>query len=129
MNANALASLIAGLDRPLAADFSAIEPVACPCGQAKRGLIDERNGLCSIHEVTISENSKTHYHKEHAEVYYALEGRGQLEIEGRIRPFEPGQAILIPPRVRHRPVVEEGEKLKILNFVIPPFDPEDERFD
>jgi hypothetical protein len=31
--------------------------------------------------------------------------------------------------VRHRAVVEAGARMKILNIVIPPFDPADEWFD
>ena len=37
----------------------------------------------------------------------------------------PGSAVLIPPGVRHRAV----GKMRILNVVVPPFDPADEWFD
>jgi hypothetical protein len=46
---------------PLIADFAAIAGVPCPCGQARRGLMDGSNQLLSVHETEISENAQTHY--------------------------------------------------------------------
>lgn len=114
---------------PLIADFSAIVPKPCPCGEARRGFMDPANGLLSVHETVISENARTHYHREHTETYYFLEGSGHLELDGELRPVHPGMAVLIPPGIRHRAVVAPGGRMKILNIVIPPFDEADEWFD
>lgn len=114
---------------PILADFATVPPVACPCGAAQRALMVEGNGLCSLHRVTISENARTHYHREHTEVYYLLEGEGHIELDGELHAVRPGMSVLIPPGVRHRAVVESGRAMVILNLVMPPFDPEDEWFD
>ncbi len=114
---------------PLIADFSAIAAIPCPCGSARRGLMDTSNELMSVHETEISANARTHYHREHTETYYFLEGTGFMELDGERRAVRPGMAVLIPPGVRHRAVVAPGERMKILNIVIPPFDAADEWFD
>jgi hypothetical protein len=40
-----------------------IEPVPCPCGQAKRAFMDEPDRSASMHITEIHHDSKTHYHK------------------------------------------------------------------
>jgi quercetin dioxygenase-like cupin family protein len=54
-----------------------------------------------------------------------LEGEGWLELDGERIPVKPLSAITIRPGCRHRAV----GKMKVLNFVVPAFDPEDEWFD
>ncbi len=108
------------------ANFANIPGVPCPCGSAQRAFAE--SNTCTLHTVTISKDAQTHYHKNHTEVYYFLEGTGQMELNGELYPVHPGMTIFIPPGVRHRAVVE-NEPMKILNFVMPPFDPEDEYFD
>ena len=107
-------------------DFAEIPGVPCPCGSAQRAFAE--SGVCTLHTVTISADAETHYHKSHTEVYYFLEGRGEMELDGVRKPVHPGMSIFIPTGVRHRAVVGD-EPMRILNFVIPPFDPEDEWFD
>lgn len=107
-------------------DFADIPGVPCPCGTAQRAYAD--SGVCTLHTVTISADAETHYHKSHTEVYYFLEGRGEMELDGVRQPVHPGMSIFIPTGVRHRAIVGD-EPMRILNFVIPPFDPEDEWFD
>ena len=115
--------------KPIFADFDNIPGVPCPCGTAQRGLFQEDNPLCSLHLTEIDSNARTHYHKEHTEVYYFLEGTAELELDGETHPVKPGMAVLIPPGIRHRAVVAPDKPIKIINFVMPPFDPEDEWFD
>ena len=87
------------------------------------------NDTCSLHRVTISSNARTHFHRDHTEVYYFLEGEGHIELDGKLHAARPGMSVLIPPGVRHRAVVAAGERMVILNYVTPPFDPADEWFD
>ena len=124
-----LESLVTSITDPIVANFTEIDPVKCPCGQARRGLAESGNPLCSVHVVEISKNARKHYHKNHIEIYYGLEGSGALEIDDTLQPLAPGKAILIPTGVRHKAVVQDDKPLNILNIVIPPFDPEDEHFD
>ncbi len=116
-----------GTALPVVADYSAIEPVRCPCGWSRRAFADVPNAPASVHRVEIEIDAQTHYHREHAEIYYILECNdgAAIELDGERRPVGPGHAVLIPPGVRHRAV----GRMTLLNVVVPPFDPADEWFD
>ena len=79
----------------------------------------------SVHLTEISVDARTHYHKRLTETYIVLEGQGFLELDGERVALQPLTAVTIRPGCRHRAV----GNLKILNLVVPPFDPEDEWFD
>lgn len=102
--------------------ISQIKPTACPCGQSFRIITGEDHGSASFHVVEIDGTAQKHYHEHHTEYYYCLEGSGQIELDDELVPFEPGTCVMIPPGTRH---AARG-KLKIINVVIPPFDPADE---
>lgn len=107
------------------AKFDEIDAVKCPCGFAKRAFALPDNNTATAHVVDIQEDSKVHYHKKLTEIYVVLEGVGEMELDGEIVPVEPMTAIFIKPGCRHRAI----GKMRILNVVIPPFEPEDEWFD
>lgn len=106
-------------------DVNAVEPVSCPCGLARRAFTDDPEQTCSLHVVEISKNAQTHYHKRMTEVYYILEGSGQMELNGERFDVSQGMSILIKPGCRHRAI----GKMKIINVPVPAFDPSDEWFD
>jgi len=99
-----------------------VPPVPCPCGQSIRAITGGDNDLASIHVVTISRDSRLHYHKELTEFYYVLEGEGQMQLNDDLIKLEPYTLVMIKPMTRH---VARGN-LKILNIVVPPFKEEDE---
>jgi mannose-6-phosphate isomerase-like protein (cupin superfamily) len=109
------------------ADLAALAAVRCPCGWARRAFGDVAGAPASLHLVEIEDDARAHYHRAHTEVYYVLEcGEGAaVELGGERVPVRPGVAVMIPPGVRHRAV----GRMKILNFVVPPFDPADEWFE
>jgi len=109
----------------LIAALDAVEPVTCPCGKARRAFAHFPNSAASIHQVDISIDARSHYHKKMTEIYYVLQGEGYLELDGEKVPVRPGTAVQIRPGTRHR----AAGKLKILNICIPPFDPADEYLD
>lgn len=102
-----------------------LPPVACPCGTTRRAFVDDPDRVASLHVVDISVDARTHYHKQLTEIYYILEGEGEMELDGERFPVRSGDSILIKPGCRHRAV----GKLKVLNVPIPAFDPNDEWFD
>lgn len=108
-------------------ELATIDPVHCPCGEARRAFRDLDGSPLSLHQVDISIDARTHYHKRQTEVYYVLECApdATIELDGRQYPVKPGMSIFIPPLTRHRAV----GRMKILNIVTPPFDPADEWFD
>ena len=109
--------------------FEEIDPVACPCGHARRAFTDDPDRVASLHVVEITEDSRTHYHKRLTEIYYFLEGEGEIELDGERRPVKAGDGFLIKPGCRHRTIVPPGGRLLLLNVPVPAFDPEDEWFD
>ncbi len=108
-------------------DFESIPGVACPCGSARRAFADISDFPATIHQTEISTDAVTHYHRRLTETYYILECEpdAKMELDGELVPIKQGMCILIPPGVRHRAI----GKMKILNIVIPKFDPEDEYID
>lgn len=104
---------------------SELPPIDCPCGEARRAFVDDADGVASLHIVDVSADARAHYHKRLTEIYYILEGEGEMELDGELHAVRPGDAILIKPGCRHRAV----GRLRVLNVPIPAFDPADEWFD
>ncbi len=108
-------------------DFNEIPGVPCPCGTAKRAFADVEDYPATVHLTEISEDAVTHYHTRQTEAYVFLECGPEacMELDGEIVPVKAGMTVLIPPGVRHRAI----GRMKIINLVIPKFDPADEFFD
>jgi mannose-6-phosphate isomerase-like protein (cupin superfamily) len=102
-----------------------LPPITCPCGETRRAFVDDAAGAGSLHLVEISADARTHYHQRLTEIYYILEGAGEMELDGERHPLRPGDAVLIKPGCRHRAI----GRLKVINVAIPAFDPTDEFFD
>ena len=107
------------------ADLESIEPIPCPCGQARRAFAEPDNDVATLHVVDIKRDSEIHYHKKMTEIYLVLEGEGYMELDGEKIPVKPMTSIFIKPGCRHRAV----GNLRIVNIPIPAFDPEDEWMD
>ena len=106
------------------AQLDDLEPVGCPCGQARRAFASSDNAAATLHLVDISAESRAHYHEKLTEIYLVLEGGGHVEVDGERVPVRPMTAVLIKPGCRHRAV----GKMRIVNVVVPPFDAADEHF-
>ncbi|MCI0683519.1 MAG: cupin domain-containing protein [Gemmataceae bacterium] len=100
--------------------------VPCPCGQSTRPLTRADTAACNLH-VTFITDSVRHYHRHCTEVYYILEGRGKMDLDGDMVDVEAGMIILIEPGTRHRLWSAEG--VQTIVFGVPALDPKDEYFD
>lgn len=100
--------------------------VPCPCGQSTRILTFEDNQPVNFH-VTFIKDSVKHYHKKCTEVYYILEGTGELELHEDVVSVEPGTLVVIEPHTPHRLRSEQGVRTMVLG--VPAWHPEDEFFD
>ena len=109
------------------AHFDDIEGVPCPCVISKRAFFNPDNQTATVHRVDISIDAQTHYHKKITEFYLILEMEegAYMELDGEKHAVQPMTTIMIKPGCRHRAV----GKMKIINFAVPAFDPEDEWFD
>jgi mannose-6-phosphate isomerase-like protein (cupin superfamily) len=85
----------------------------------------------SLAEATLEPGQATerHYHAESEELYYLLEGSGEMEIDGERARVVPGDAILIAPGARHQIRADEGGPLRFLCCCAPPYRHEDTFFD
>ena len=104
--------------------FDQLPGVSCPCGVARRALIDVPEFPGTIHRTEISVDAKLHYHRRLSETYYVLQCQpeARMQLDDESVPVRPGTCIFIPPGVRHRAV----GKMTVLIVVFPKFDPEDE---
>ena len=102
-----------------------LQGVKCPCGFSRRGLERPENDVATLHVVDISEDAREHYHKNMREIYFVLEGDGEILLNGESYPVKPGSTVLINAGTRHK----ARGRLKVINVVVPPFDPMDEFFD
>ena len=83
----------------------------------------------SLAEATLEPGQATerHYHAETEEIYYLVEGSGEMELDGDRRPVSPGDAILIPAGAWHQ--IRAGvEELRFLCCCAPPYRHEDTFF-
>jgi mannose-6-phosphate isomerase-like protein (cupin superfamily) len=75
----------------------------------------------SLAEASLEPGQATqrHYHRASEEIYFVLEGRGRMELDGDEREVGPGDAVLIPPGARHQ--ITALEPLRFLCCCAPPY--------
>jgi len=83
----------------------------------------------SLAEATLAPGQTTqrHYHRASEEIYFVLEGEGDLDIDGDARRVAPGDAALIPPGAWHEIVAVSP--LRFLCCCAPPYRHEDTFFE
>ena len=73
-----------------------------------------------VHAVDI-DGAKAHYHKRGTELYYVLEGEGDVLLDGELHPVRKGSLVHIPPGVVHG----ARGRMRILVVGIPDISDED----
>ena len=83
----------------------------------------------SLAEAAVSAGGVTqrHYHALSEEIYFVLDGEGDLEIDGDVRRVGPGDAALIPPGAWHQ--VTAATDLRFLCCCAPPYSHDDTYFE
>jgi mannose-6-phosphate isomerase-like protein (cupin superfamily) len=106
--------------------LSAAEPFTTKDGSTIREL--HHSEVQSLAEATLAagEETERHFHRASEEIYFVLDGRGSLEVDGETREVGPADAILIPPGARHR--IRALEPLRFLCCCAPPYAHEDTFF-
>jgi mannose-6-phosphate isomerase-like protein (cupin superfamily) len=84
----------------------------------------------SLAEATLEPGRATrrHYHSVAEEIYYVVEGSGELEIDGERRSLVAGDAALIPPGAWHQIRAGDGGRLRFLCCCAPAYRHEDTFF-
>jgi mannose-6-phosphate isomerase-like protein (cupin superfamily) len=83
------------------------KPFTTADGSTIRSILDATNAPVqnqSLAEASLPEGGKTqrHYHKLSEEIYFILEGQGEMEVDGEQRNVGPGDAILIGSGAWHQ---------------------------
>ena len=108
-------------------DYPLLPGVSCPCGTARRGLMQVESVPYSLHVTEISLDARAHYHKRLTETYFVLDCQADaaIELDGQVLPLKPHMAVVIHPGTRHRAL----GRMQVLIVALPKFDPADEWFD
>ena len=89
--------------------------VPCPCGQSTRLLTIADGPLANFHVTAITDSAK-HYHKECTELYYILEGTGELELNDHVVDVGPGTLVVIEPYTAHRLRSRDGVRTLVIGL-------------
>jgi mannose-6-phosphate isomerase-like protein (cupin superfamily) len=84
----------------------------------------------SLAEATLPADGATerHYHRLSEELYYVVEGSGEMEVDGERALVAPGDAVLIPPGAWHQIRASGHGELRFLCCCAPPYSHDDTYF-
>lgn len=99
-------------------------------GSEIRELLAHRNSAIrnqSLAEARIPAGSSTqeHYHPRAEEIYYITHGTGRMRIESELRDVKAGDAIAIPPGLKHKLWNTGQETLRLLCCCAPAYEHSD----
>ena len=85
----------------------------------------------SLAEATLAPGQATqrHYHRASEEIYFVLDGDGEMKLDGERRAVSAGDAVAIPAGAWHELRAEGDRPLRILCSCAPPYRHEDTFFD
>ena len=112
-------------------NLSAQPPFITRDGSTIRSILDRANAPVqnqSLAEARLPAEGRPerHFHKIAEELYFILEGGGEIEVEGERRMVGPGDAILIPPGGWH--TIVATQPLRFLCCCAPPYSHQDTYF-
>lgn len=112
-------------------NLAAQPPFVTKDGSTIRSILDRTNAPVqnqSLAEARVAAGERTerHYHKIAEELYFILEGAGEIELDGEHRSVRSGDAILIPAGAWH--AIAATEPLRFLCCCAPPYSHEDTYF-
>ena len=113
-------------------NLSAQPPFITKDGSTIRSILDRTNAPVqnqSLAEARVraGERTERHHHKIAEELYFILEGAGEIELDGEHRRVRSGDAILIPSGAWH--TIVATEPLRFLCCCAPPYSHEDTYFE
>ena len=103
-------------------------PFTTADGSTIRSILDRTNAPVenqSLAEARVAAGSATqrHYHRLSEELYFILEGTGEMELAGETRQVGPGDCVLIPPGAWH--TITAQQDLRFLCCCAPPYSHDD----
>lgn len=109
---------------------NATTPYATKDSSAIREIVHPQHSPVSnqsLAEATVAPGlvTEAHYHTRSEEIYYILQGRGEVNIEGETSALTKGDAVVIAPGARHQIRNSGDEPLVFLCCCAPPYSHED----
>jgi mannose-6-phosphate isomerase-like protein (cupin superfamily) len=106
--------------------LAAAEPFTTKDGSTIREL--HHTAVQSLAEARLDPGQATerHYHARTEEIYFLLEGEGEMDVDGNRRRVGPGDAVLIPAGAWHQ--IRAASPLRFLCTCAPPYSHEDTFF-
>ncbi len=83
------------------------------------------DSLTTSFVISIKQGVKKHFHKEHSETIYILEGQGKMLLGEKTINIKKGDYIFIPKNTPHKVDVTSENPLKVLSIQSPYFDGKD----
>ena len=95
-----------------------------------REILSPRNSIIKAQSlaearVTPGQATNEHYHVKTEEIYYILQGKGLMEIDGEKQNVKAFDGIAIPPRARHKIINTGDEDLIFLCCCVPAYEHDD----
>lgn len=81
--------------------------------------------LASTYIIWVKHDVAEHYHAEHTEIVYVLEGTGVMTLGDLTRTIRPGDYVFIPKGTKHSVEVKSESPMKVLSVQTPQFDGSD----
>ena len=108
-------------------NLSDAPPFTTKDGSEIRELLAHRNSAIrnqSLAEARLPVGGSTqeHYHPLAEEIYYITHGTGRMRIEDELREVKPGDAIAIPPGLKHKLWNTSAEPLRLLCCCAPAYE-------
>jgi mannose-6-phosphate isomerase-like protein (cupin superfamily) len=107
--------------------ISEAEPFTTKDGSTIRELHHTQAQSLAEARLEPGQATERHYHRRTEEIYFMLEGAGEMELDGERRRVEPGDAVLIPPGAWHQ--ITAVDELRLLCCCSPPYAHEDTFFE
>jgi mannose-6-phosphate isomerase-like protein (cupin superfamily) len=111
-------------------NLSEAPPFTTKDGSEIRELLAHRNSAIrnqSLAEARLPVGGSTqeHFHPRAEEIYYLPHGTGRMRIEGELREVGPGDAIAIPPGLKHKLWNTGTDTLRLLCCCAPCYENDD----
>ncbi len=110
--------------------LDAAEPFTTADGSTIREIVGRdtaQNQTLAEASLSPGQATERHYHRASEEIYFVLEGSGEIELDGERAAVSAGEAVLIPPGAWHQIRAGEGE-LRFLCCCAPGYRHEDTFF-
>ena len=82
----------------------------------------DEDSLASTFIIWVKNGVAEHYHAEHTEVVYVIEGRGTMTLGRSTLELQPGDYIFIPKATPHSVEVTSEVPMKVISIQTPYFD-------